>query len=97
MDVLNVLKEINASYVKIGDLEKDKKYLIKHMGVVKMPFGKRISIKSEDFEFLLPESWFEKISTKQMEVINNSTVYLLYKGMINLANGKTKHDIEFVA
>lgn len=95
-EISNLLSEINVSgYVKIGDLEVGKKYVIKNMSVVKMSFGKRICIKSEGFQFLLPESWFDKISAKQMEQINRSEVYLLYKGLLGLANGKTKHDIEF--
>ena len=99
MELSNILKEINVSgYVKIGDLEKGKKYMIKHISAVKMSFGKRICIKSEEFQFLLPESWFEKIPAKHMDVINKSEkpIYLLYKGLIDLANGKTKHDIELV-
>lgn len=98
-DISQLLNEINASvvYKKIRELEKDQRYEVKNLELVKTPFGKKICVKCADFQLTLPESWTEKFKKiHRVLEISKSKLFIVYKGTIDLPNGNTKLDIEFV-
>lgn len=97
-DISQLLNEINTSavYKKIRDLEKNQKFEIKKLDLVKTPYGEQVSVKCDDFILMLPKSWTAKFNAERIDKLNQIKLFFVYKGTIDLPKGRTKHNIEFV-
>lgn len=78
--------------IRIRDLERNTKFSITNMELVDSSFGKRICVKTDLFQFLLPKIWAGKFTEEQMAVFT----YFVYKGKIKLPNGQIKLDMDFM-
>lgn len=95
----DILDEVNGnSFTKINELEIDKKYLVNSIERIHYAYGLRILITCDDVRFQLPESWNERMSTKNINALlkSDQPLYVVYHGKITLPNDKFKHNIEFV-
>lgn len=95
-----IFSRINKTkYNKVSDLELNHKYYVYSLERIRTVHGDRVVVTVEDdFKFFLPASWADKLTDGDLNHMNErcSWFYVVYRGLIQLANGKSKHDIEFI-
>ena len=86
-------------FVKLCDLEQEKKYEVTCFENINTKFGKKISvILDSKYKVILPDR-FSTVFTKEIISTYNqkskTKFNLIYNGLKNLKNGKTMHLIDF--
>lgn len=96
----DILDEINGnnSFTKISDLKVNEKYLVTNIERTHYAYGSRVIITCGDMSFQLPESWNERMTSKNINALlkSDKPLYVIYCGKIPLPNDKFKHDLKFV-
>lgn len=95
---LNKIKT-GYTFITFKDLEQGKPYEINSFQKIKSKFGKKLSvILNDDLMLILPDRFTDEYTDKQITWYNTTTenkLNLIYKGEINLKNGKTMYDFSF--
>lgn len=102
----NIFSHVNKSkYHKVSDLKSNCKYYVHFLERVRIVHGDRIITMmmtltvtlDDDFKCFLLASWADKLTDDDLNHMNirYTWFYVVYRGLIQLANGKSKHDIEF--
>lgn len=99
-DSISLITRLNKKgykyeYIKLSDLKIDEKYKANSFEIINTKFGNKVSvILNNKFKLLLPNKYLDIIS-QHLYLMNETEIFIIYKGKTNLDNGKSVHLIEF--
>lgn len=93
------LMTLNASqeYIKLTNLELNTEYNIIDDKIINTKHGNKAElILNEKYKLLLPDRFTKMFTNEKIQSLVKAKIKLVYKGIKQIYNNQTKHDIEFV-
>jgi len=96
-----LLNKCNSQYdfIKVCELEHEKKYEVTCFENINTKFGKKISVVLDNkYKIILPDRFLNEFTKEKISTYNQNSktkINLIYNGLKKLKNGKSMHLIDF--